>query len=215
MAAITFSIRNLDREAQRYRKIATELRANVQRAAREATLVVERDLKENGFTGRRPPRPNPSLNARGPLFWGGSQTPGALAVRRSGVVETRTTITSQVFAFQSGGRKQLLGVVGSPVRWLPIHERGGTITGKPWLAIPTVFEPRYGDRPGFWAETKMGNLMRFAVLGQRSARRAVPVVLLKRSVRLPARRMFATSVERVRDRVADIFGRAVALAVRV
>lgn len=101
------------------------LRAAGRKAMAQATTEIHHDLVTRSLTAKR---------KESSLFRGGGQ--GGLAVDKG---RLRASVTSRVF--ESGG--VVVGVVGTPVTWAPIHETGGTIQGKPWLRIPTVFASRY------------------------------------------------------------------------
>lgn len=77
---------------------------------RKATLVVERQIKEN-LTGGNP------LRVQGGIL--------------------RASFSSRVFNVEGGVR----GIVGSPVKYAAIHERGGTITPKRAKALTIPIAP--------------------------------------------------------------------------
>jgi len=161
----------------------------VERAVGRATKAIEADVKRNSFTAKR--------GAAGGLLRPGGI--GGLAVNTG---EARASITSQTFRMQPGARSQTVAVIGSPIRWLPIHEYGGVIRGRPWLAIPTIYAKRYAGRPTRIFRSKRGTLFVWAMFRRAKPK---PVKMLLREVRMPARAMFGKSVERMRPAVAAMF----------
>ena len=174
----------------------------------------EGHLKRAHFTGTR--------EDRGIFRGGGSGN--TLAVRRG---YARASITSQVL---TSGRS-IMGVVGSPLFYVRVLEEGATITPKQarFLTIPTIFTDRYsyilrgfstkGRGPNtsrlfrtFFATSKRGNLFLFSAPTRRGGQ-PVPLFILKRSVTIRPRRMFASTIEYMRPIAVAEFNRAITGAI--
>jgi hypothetical protein len=110
-----------------------------------------------------------------------------------------------------------MGIVGSPLRQMKLHELGGTITGKPWLRIPTrASQTAAGvDRlagvsartiaGGFIFRSKAANLW----IAARQGANLVLLYLLRRSVTLRARHIFRDSLRRMTPFIRAEFKSAV------
>lgn len=126
-----------------------------------------------------------------------------------------------------GGRVYKIGnryesAVGSPDPYMKTHESGGTIHGDPYLRIPlaaaqtpagqdrNVGRSVRGDTDLFLLKARSGNLF----LAKRSGRALELWYLLKRSVTMPARKMFATVTARMAPRVSKITNGVVEVVVK-
>jgi hypothetical protein len=159
--------------------------ANITRASREARLrtrlrveraarLVERDVKQVGMTGTPAPARSVILgNGRGFTIQPGA-VGNALAVRTG---RTRRSVTARVFDVGP----EVVAAIGSPEKYMRIQEQGGTIAGRPFLAIPATFQG----------------------LGARGGRAVSKGVILVRSVTLRARRIFAGSLDRQRGAILE------------
>lgn len=185
----------LVRRAGSYRAAGARARPSLRRAMTRAVSVQERDLKAVSLTGAKGSH----------SFWG---TTGARASNlgvRSGFL--RGSVTSRVF--EAG--EELVGVVGTPVRYARAHERGATITGRPFLKIPTRWgQTRAGVSRGrlageFVLRSRAGRLWVAARIGRRLELRHL---LHRGTVVLRARGMFAASARRARGAVRAIFAAA-------
>lgn len=217
-AGMTFSAKGSGKVARRLARVPPALKERAHRTMEVAVRLTEGDLKAHALTGKK------GQDA----FWGVTGATGdALGVRTG---HTRRSIATAVFgAFPAG----VVGTVGSALRQMKLHEEGGTITGKPWLRIPT----RVMQRPGsgtdalagksarslpntFILKSKSGNLW-IAEGGTPRAKLAqelngVPLLLymLVHSITLRARRPFAGTLARVRGRVGKLFGAMFTATVR-
>jgi len=132
-----------------------------------------------------------------------------------GTSSARSSIESHTFKVAN----RFVGVIGSPLAYVAHHEYGGTIRGRPWLKIPTVFHDRYANAPGFFQRSKKGNLFFFAKAGRRqrtlrvrgekksravSASGLIPVFMLVRKVTHRPRGMFKATEAATRNDVARV-----------
>ena len=141
---------------------------------------------------------------------------------RTGATRARISPGGRVFRRGS----DVFSAVGSPDRHVRFHEDGGTIVGNQYLRIPLrAAQTGSGqDRnvgrsvrglPGtFIVKTMGGRLFIAQTKGGIRSRRVEFLYLLVRSVTLPARRMFATVTERMRQPINALMGSAVTVEVR-
>jgi hypothetical protein len=177
-------------------------------AMQRVTLKLERDVKRDGFTG----------HADDNAFFGkGGATGDALAVRTG---QARRSVVQRVFTKALA----VVGVVGSPLAYVHMHEFGGTVRGKPYLRIPTGYAktPSGVDRyAGISARaipntaifrSRAGNLFVWEVGSARAkaSGRAIPLYLLKTSVKLRARHMFKNALTKNRSYIHEQFRGVVA-----
>lgn len=167
------------------------------------TVKIERDLKKQGFSGVG------SENG----FWGKGGAPGDVLAARSG--HTRRSITRAVFTKVLA----VVGVVGSPLNYVRLHEVGGTVSGKPYLRIPTGYAKtpsgvdRYAGRSARTIpntrifRSRAGNLFIWETRSSRAkaSGRPIPLYLLKPSVKLRARHMFKHTLARNRAYIHSQF----------
>ncbi len=207
---VSFSARMGKRGATaRLKTMPKVLRQAQVQAMSVAVVMVEADLKTNSFTGKRGSDP----------FWGVTGAAGDALGVRSG--HTRRSIVSRVFTLGAGA--VVTGTVGSPLKYMKLHEEGGTVHGKPWLRIPTktMQTPAGVDRmagrsirsitEAFLLKSKAGKL--WSVIRDRAGQ-LVFLYLLVRSVRMRARRPFKASLDRTRTKVRALFSRGFSAAVR-
>ena len=192
----------------RYRAAPARVREQLTASMGQAVKLAHHDLVEVGMTGKK---------GTHPLF-GMTGAPAPTIGHRSG--KTSQSVNSEVV--RSGDL--LVGVVGSPAKHLRILERGGDVYGHPWLSIPLARSLTPGGRDRklrgtfVWptARQRAGALGR--IKGRYVARTGPGGLellrLLVHKVHLPARHVFASSLERVRPRVEAIFAGAVQLALR-
>lgn len=178
------------------------VRMEVRRGMERIVRLVERDVKQKGLTGRKVRH----------HFWGVMGAEGNALGARSG--RTRQSVTARVI----DAGPAIIGVVGTPAKHAKIHEHGGTIYGSPYLRIPTAAAQtgagvdRYIGQSaralpgGFIFRSKAGNLW----IATREGAQLVLQYLLKRSVTLRARKVFATSLERMRPAIGAEVRNAVA-----
>lgn len=103
------------------RGLAANLDAQLAVAMNKAIRIVELDLKNVSFSAKPgPPR--------------GLLRPGGVGGLAAPTGRTRATIQGRLFR---RGR-DFVGVIGSPVKWLRVHEEGKVIEGNPLLFLPTV-----------------------------------------------------------------------------
>lgn len=198
------------------RSIEKGARVEAAIAMGRAVTAIHADLVDRSFTAKRP-------ESTGLFRMGGVD---GLAVDKG---HLRSSIHSRVFI----AGDTISGAVGSNVPWLPIHEYGGTIEGKPWLRIPTKYAAMFGfigrgfalkSRPRgpstagkvyrtFFRLTKSGALFLF-VNRPHDGYKITPLYLLVRRVTMPARRMFQQTVERVAPTLVGYFESAVRLVLR-
>lgn len=163
-------------------------------------IYAEADVRKNSFSGTKGYDP----------FWGVTGAAGDQLGARTG--NARRSIRSQVLK----RFRTVIGSVGSPLKYVALHERGGTVHGKPWLRIPTAAaqraisgtDPLGGKSARSLPNTtiirsKAGKLWIAEVGTGRSKRAAeingVPLLLflLVPSVTFRPRRMFASALRRV------------------
>ena len=186
MIEVKINKEDVNRVINKLREISPERRGGVaHRAFVDATAYLEQKLKLN-ISGR-------ILKVRSGRL---RSSIGSLVMERMG---------------------ELQGLVGSGVRqgnrvvYANIHETGGVITQKrvKWLTIPLQAAltpagvPRGKARDfenTFFAWSKAGNLILF----QRSGNDVIPLFVLKKQVRIPARRYMSITAEECAGQIADI-----------
>lgn len=174
-------------------------------AMERVVKTLERDvkLKALGGTGGSDP------------FWGKTGAPGDQLARVTG--KARQTIVALTLTRLAS----VVGVVGSPLAYMAMHEWGGTIRGNQYLRIPTKWmkKPSGQDRltgrsarslPGTALfRSRAGNLFIWEVGTPRakaSPSGAIPLYLLKPSVTLRARHLFRNTLRRGRAMIHEAFG---------
>jgi phage gpG-like protein len=183
---------NMDRGVVAVRR---EKRVAMERVVR----TVERDLKQRGLTGQK---------GSHPLFGVTGASGNSVGVRSG---HLRRSIVSRVF--DAAGVS--IGVIGSPLPQAKVHEKGGVISGSPYLRIPTR-EMQTGagvDRlagqsarslpNSFVFRSKAGNLW----IAMRNGGQLVLAYLLKLQVKIRARRPFGATLDRNRQLIRDTFKR--------
>ena len=200
MVAVDFNAVGHEAIVARLKAAERQTVVQITRAMERSVRLVERELKENQLGGKKGSSD----------FWGVTGAEGNALGSRSGAA--RRSITARVI--QGGG--VVIGIVGGWARYLRIQERGGTIAGSPMLRIPTRLaqtgagvDKNLGRSvrglPGlFIFKSQAGN----AWIATRSAGQLQLLYLLKPSVTLRARRMFATTLSRSRQAVRAEFARA-------
>lgn len=186
---------------------AKEAIARIQALKLTADVEARKALGELGQAGRmimvreilrQPQRRDP--------FWGtmGTGSPFGLGVR-SGKTAQRIVGTGQVYEVNG----ELRTFIGSPDRHMRQLEDGGTVTGTPWLKIPTAAaqkpagDPRYAanekvEGSFIWPTSKMVNFKgeygrpKNLWIVRRKGDRLEKLYMLKRSVTHKAHRAFAT-----------------------
>jgi hypothetical protein len=108
--------------------------ANLARAAREAGEAGRDSVRDASFVMRRKIIERLSKAGSTDAFWGKRSPAGAYLGGRSG--KTRQRISPAGIVFKHGNSYQ--AAVGSPDVHMAFHEGGGTITGHPYLRIPTA-----------------------------------------------------------------------------
>lgn len=134
----------------------------------------------------------------------------------------RSSVRGLVISGSTGTGARWTGIVGTPVKWMGIHERGGRITGNPWLAIPTKYARQFAARASrgvggatWWQRSKAGALFKWGRLGSGKNARIVPLVMLVHSVVMPRRAPFFRALQSQRPAIKRLFAGAVSGAVRV
>lgn len=139
---------------------------------------------------------------------------GNILKRRSG--RLANSIGSRVVATGGG----IAGVVGSGIRsgnrvpYADIHENGGVIRGNPFLAVPlpsalTKAGNPKRSHPRDWENTfvqrsKNGNLIIFQKKQLKTKTKLTPLYVLKKSVKVPARRYLSRTLDQMTSRIAMI-----------
>jgi len=195
----------VDGAAQFRRKLSSlsGLTGQLAPTMRAATIMLERDIKLKGLTGKKGWDP----------FFGVTGASGDALGSRSG--DTRRSVTSEVVVAPS----RLVGVVGSPSKSLRFHEHGGSIKGNPWLAIPlAAVQTKAGVARAtprmfpmaFWFTSKAGRL--FLAMRGRGGE-LIPLFLMKHKVRIRARHVFEAALKRTKSKIDKLFDDAVKLRV--
>lgn len=174
---IGFSQNGAKRVATKMHRLAAgQIKAANLRSTEFSARIVEHDLKQRRFSGR------------------------PIKVR-SGI--TRNSIRTQL------NRSEPSAVVGSPLRHVPVLEDGKTIRPRrrkyltiPLAAAKTGLGRSRGDartvgaryQSTFFRRSKRGNLILYGKRGHN----ITPLFVLKKSVRIPAKRPFALSMQHTR-----------------
>jgi hypothetical protein len=168
------------------------------------TLKFERDLKRDTMTGTA---------GSNELF---GKTGGAGDSLATVTGHAKRSIVRRVFAKVL----QVVGVVGSPLSYVRMHEVGGTVRGKSYLRIPTKFAKTAAgaDRNAGRSaraipntaifRSRSGNLWVWEVGTARakaSPRGIIPLYLLKPSIKLRARHMFRNTLGKNRTYIREQF----------
>jgi phage gpG-like protein len=194
---------NVDRMALKLQSRAGKLYAKSALTMERVTLKLERDLKHDKFTGQ----------ASESGFWGKGGAKGDELAVRTG--HARRSLTHKVFTKVF----TVVGVVGSPLDYVRLHEFGGEVHGKPYLRIPTGYAKtpagvdRYAGRSARTIpntrifRSRAGNLFIWVTRSERSkaSGRPVPLYLLKPSVKFRARHMLRNTLAANRRYVHEQF----------
>ncbi|MDD5486112.1 MAG: phage virion morphogenesis protein [Dehalococcoidales bacterium] len=111
------------------------------------------------------------------------------------------------------------GRVGSPVEYAAIHETGGTIraTRTRYLTIPmpAALTPAGVVRKPArrWLNTFVRTVKGNKYIFSKEGGRAVPIFLLKQTVKIPKRPYIAPSVAEVKDKIIEMVGAGVKVTV--
>lgn len=174
--------------------------------------TLERDVKHKGLTG----------TAGSSDFWGKTGAQGDQLAAVTGTA--RRTLVAMTFSRLA----RVVGVVGSPLKYFAMHEFGGTIHGQQYLRIPTKWSRKASGQDrlqGRSARTlantalfrsRAGNLFIWEVGTARakaSPGGAIPLYLLKPSIKLRARHMLRNTLRRNREMIRAAF-MAVAASVK-
>lgn len=188
MAVLNLSVRGITQTTRNLNRAAARVSPRLVTQVERETIRLERDLKQHSLTGNKGFHP----------FWGVTGASGETLGARSG--HTRRSIARRVFTVAG----TVIGAVGSPLRQMKLHEEGGTVSGKPYLRIPTrAMQTAAGvDRnagrsikgqPGmFLLRSKAGNLW----AAMRQGGTLVLAYLFKFQIRLRARHMFRAAKRR-------------------
>jgi phage gpG-like protein len=211
MASITINATAINRVAANLSKRAANIPKQNARAMNVITKSIDRDMKRRWLHGAA------GVND---LF---GKT-GATSDRQLATVTgtARKTLVSRVFAHFN----KVVGVVGTPLAYVAMHEWGGTVTGNPLLRIPTKFSKKnsgqdrlqgrsarsLGDKAKIW-RSRAGNLFIWEVGTARAkaAGRPIPLYLLKPSIKLRARHMFRIALLSARPLIRATFANAVSV----
>lgn len=205
--SIAISTIGLPRTASNLARAANDLPNDTSRSLQRSALLLQRMLRArvSAPAGRHP-------------FWGKSSPFGAALGGRSGKTRQRISV-GPLLKLPSFLGSQMSVAVGSEDRHLAFHEKGGTITGSPYLRIPTAaaqtaagVDINQGRSVRGVAgyriiKSKAGNLWIVRELGGANTRRLEFMYLLKRSVRMRPRMIFAVSkmeVEPLANRDANL-----------
>jgi len=117
-----------------------------------------------------------------------------------GTGHLRASITKQL----RQGKKDIEGIVGTPVKYAPIHEYGGVITPvrAKALTIPLhrLIRGRARDYPGIFRLPNTPYLVR------RKGNRGLQFMfVLKKMVKIPARRPFRISLKQAKKKILSLF----------
>lgn len=211
MASITINATAINRVAANLNRRAANIPKQNARAMNVITKSIDRDMKQRWLAG---------VAGQNDLF---GRT-GATSMTQLGKVvgTARKTLVSRVFTHFT----RVVGVVGTPLAYVAMHEFGGTVTGKPLLRIPTKFSKKnsgqdrlqgrsarsLGDKAKIW-RSRAGNLFIWEVGTARAkaAGRPIPLYLLKPSIKLRARHMFKHALKAARPMIRATFANAVSI----
>lgn len=198
--------------------------ANLDRAAREMPGALERGVSRASILTRREVVRQLSGEGDTDPFFGKKGARSPFLGHRTGLTRSHITPGGQVF--RSGDT--VFSAVGSPDKYVKLHEEGGTIQGRQFLRIPLAsaqsgsgaerqeFAGRsLRDIPGvFLRRSRSGKLFAMREAGGARSRRVEFLYLLVRSVRMPARHMFETVRDRVAPAVNALVGGEVSVVTR-
>ena len=145
--------------------------------------------------------------------WPGGTTSNTLSKRSGALIASINQSIKVTGKFTSGG--DIRGQIGSPLTYASTQEFGATIHGKnskkKLLTIPlpaalnkngTMKLPKARDYPRtFVAKSRRGNLLIFQKIGKR---KIVPLFVLKKSVKIPARLNMGVAIEGGSRALGDI-----------
>ena len=190
------AVRGSERVSGKLKAAGDDIKRGTEKSMRQATLLVRGRLVQ-------------SMTApeRRDSFWGKVGAATGLSVRSG---KTRASLTPGTRVYRTG--TTVVGVVGSREKHLRLHEDGGVVRGgspKGYLRIPTAQAQtaagvdRWAGRssrdiPGaFLMKSKRGNLWVAVSRGGK----LVLLYLLKKSVKMKARRVFARARDASREDV--------------
>jgi len=197
---------NVSRVADNLGKRALLLRKRTAQAMERVVKSIEREVKVKGLGGS---------SRENSLFGKIGAAPGSGQL--SQVTGTaRKTLVSRVFTQLT----KVVGVVGTPLAYVAMHEFGGEVRGNPLLRIPTKFSKKnsgqdrlqgrsartLGDKARAW-RSRAGNLFVWEIGTARAkaAGRPIPLYLLKPSVTLKKRGMFKRALRANRNLIRNSF----------
>lgn len=184
-------------------------------AMERVTRTIERDMRTKWLAG---------VGGENDLFGKtGADVGSGMLGKVTGTA--RKTLVARVFSHFS----RVVGVVGTPLAYVAMHEFGGRVQGSPLLRIPTKFSKKasgqdklqgrsarsLGDKARVW-RSHAGNLFIWEVGTARAkaAGRPIPLYLLKPSVRFKARHMFQRALRASRSMIRATFRGAFASVAR-
>jgi len=194
--------------------------ANFARAAIEAKKLAKINLLRAGLLVQRELRALVSAPGGFDPFWG--KTSGTLATMTGRSGKTRQRIAVGPVLEAPGGHALI--AVGSPDPHMALQERGGTVSGKQFLRIPTALAQTAAGvdinvgrsvrgLPGYRViRTGSGNL--WIVRDGGRGQRPDFMYLLKRSVHIRARRIFSITQLHTEPQISRMFHGAVTEVVR-
>lgn len=193
-------------------------------AERGMPTAIERSVARSSLLLARETRLQLSGKGQSDVFLGRKGATAPFLGARSGGTRSRITPGGQVF--RSGDT--FFSAVGSPDKYMPMQEEGGTITGNKFLRIPLASAQTGGgtergefkgrslrDVPGiFLVRSHGGRLFAARSRGRGRGARVEFLYLLTRSVRIPARHPFQAVRERVAPEVNRMTGGEVETVMR-
>lgn len=180
-------------------------------AVRTASFMVSRRLKER-LTG---------VKGSGG-FWGPTSPAGAFLGARTG--QTRARISPGGLVVRTG--TEIMAAVGSPDAHMRLHDEGGTVTGRPFLRVPTAnalttagadINAGHSVRglPGYRViRTSTGKLWIVRDAGGVRSGRIEFMYLLIRSATFRARGIFAATTAELQGIFARLFDQEIGLVLR-
>ncbi len=115
----------------------------------------------------------------------------------------------------------IVGRVGNKVVYAAIHETGGTIRPKTakflTIPMPAALTPAGVVRKPArqWTDTFVRTIRGNKYIFSKEGGRAVPIFLLKQSVKIPKRPYFGPSLEETKGHIFELLGQAVETAVSI
>lgn len=203
---------------------AERVAANLARAAADAKQLPAQQLMRAGLLVQRELRARVSAPGFSDQFWGRQGGVGATMTGRSGKTRQRIVVGPVLQMPLPGGGSVGTIHVGSPDPHMALQETGGVIQGQQYLRIPTAAAQTAagvdvnagrsvrGLAGYFVIRTRTGNLW---IVRDRGGRVVDFMYLLKRSVRIRARRIFAVTRFHTEPLISRMFGGAVTQVVRV